>query len=88
MENKLNTGVLFKNENKTKDIQPDYKGGANINGVDMDLGVWIRTSQTGKKYMSLKFYEPYHKPESQPSLVELPVKKVVEDDFIDDECPW
>ncbi len=90
MENKLNFGALFKNENKTKDIQPDYKGSANVNGVEMDMGVWIRTSQAGKKYMSVKFSQPYFTPmpEEAPNRVEIPVKPVVEDDFINDDIPW
>lgn len=90
MDNKLNFGVLFKNENKTKDIQPDYKGSANVNGVEMYMGVWIRTSQTGKKYMSVKFSEPYKsQPPAENSMqIDIPVKPVVENDYINDDIPW
>lgn len=52
-----NTGVLFKNDQKTDgDKRPDYKGTLNVEGVEMDFAAWIKTSgKTGKKFMSVKF---------------------------------
>lgn len=89
MENNLNSGVLFKNEHKTKDIHPDYKGSANINGENFEMGVWIKTSQTGKKYMFVKFSEPYKKSESVVSEpIDIPVKKIDDDGFINDDIPF
>lgn len=63
MENKLNCGALFSNT-KTKETQPDYRGGANVNGKEMDISAWINTTKEGKKYMSITFQEPYKKPET------------------------
>lgn len=86
MENKLNAGVLFKNE-KTKDIHPDYKGFINVNGVNMDLAAWINTSSTGKKYMSLKV-SARQETAPQKKLVQAKTENVSPTDFIDDECPF
>jgi len=48
-----NSGVLFKNEKKEKDSQPDYRGNINIEGTDCWLSAWIKTAKSGIKYMSL-----------------------------------
>jgi uncharacterized protein (DUF736 family) len=49
------TGSLFKNDRKETDSHPDYKGSALLNGVDHWVDAWINTSNSGTKYMSLKF---------------------------------
>lgn len=48
-------GSLFKNDKKTTDSHPDYKGSAQINGEEFWLSAWVNTSKEGKKYMKLKF---------------------------------
>lgn len=50
--------VLFKNEDKQKDNQPDYKGKIKVNGEEQQLAGWIKESKNGKKYISGKF-SPY-----------------------------
>ena len=57
-----NSGVLFKNDKKAEGSkQPDYNGNAEVNGKKVEIAAWIRTSKTGKKFMSLKFQEPRQK---------------------------
>ena len=49
-----NRGAIFKNEDKQQDNHPDYKGSLNVNGVDLWVSGWLKTSvKTGKKFMSL-----------------------------------
>jgi len=49
-----NRGAIFKNDDKQQDNHPDYKGSLNVNGVDLWVSGWIKTSEkTGKKFMSL-----------------------------------
>ena len=49
-----NRGAIFKNEDKQQDNHPDYKGSLNVNGVDLWVSGWIKTSEkTGKKFLSL-----------------------------------
>lgn len=53
-ERKEGDGVLFKNDRKTDDRHPDYKGNALINGQEMDIGAWVKESaKTGQKFFSL-----------------------------------
>jgi uncharacterized protein (DUF736 family) len=47
-----NRGVLFKNDKKTADNHPDYKGKINTGGEDFWLSAWIKDGDKGK-YMSL-----------------------------------
>ena len=61
-----NRGAIFKNDDKQQDNHPDYKGSLNVNGVDLWVSGWIKTSEkTGKKFLSLSV-----KPKE-----EAPVKK-------------
>jgi uncharacterized protein (DUF736 family) len=86
MANKNNSGVLFKNERKSNDKQPDYTGMAVVNDVELRLSAWLNTSSTGKKYLSLAFSEPKAKEETQeqsPEQVPAP-----DDDFGNDEIPF
>ena len=53
-DNKPDTGVLFKNTDKTKDTDPDYRGSGKVGGCDYWISGWVNTSQNGTKFMSLK----------------------------------
>jgi len=65
METKNNTGAIFKNDKKTAETQPDYKGKVNVNGADMEVALWLKESKSGTKYFSATFQEPYVKPEAR-----------------------
>jgi uncharacterized protein (DUF736 family) len=65
METKNNTGAIFKNDKKTAETHPDYKGKVNVNGADMEVALWLKESKAGTKYFSATFQEPYVKPEAR-----------------------
>jgi hypothetical protein len=47
-------GTLFRNERKSKDAQPDYRGSLSLpDGTTMQLGGWVTQGKDGK-YLSLK----------------------------------
>ena len=64
METKNNSGAIFKNDKKTSETHPDYKGKVNVNGKDMEIALWLKESKSGLKYFSTTFQEPYVKPEA------------------------
>ena len=68
-EHKNNTGSLFRNQYKTKDNQPDYKGTAKIDGKEVDIGAWINTDKNGQKFFGFTFEivepEPVKPPEGE-----------------------
>lgn len=49
------SGALFKNDKEGNDKRPDYKGDCMINGVEYQIGAWLKVSAKGTKFMSLKF---------------------------------
>ena len=78
-----NRGAIFKNEDKQQDNHPDYKGSLNVNGVDLWVSGWLKTSEkTGKKFMRLSVKPKEETPVKQAS-------KPKSSDFdIDSDCPF
>jgi hypothetical protein len=48
-----NRGALFRNDDKTEEKHPDYRGSLNVGGRDFWLSAWLKVSKKGTKYMSL-----------------------------------
>jgi len=53
-EQRDNSGILFRNNDKTKDSDRDYKGDATIGGIKYWLSGWIKQGKRGK-FLSLSF---------------------------------
>ena len=70
MEDKDNTGVLFKVADKQSDKHPDMTGKCMVDGKKMEIAVWNNTSKDGKtQYCSLKFSEPFVKQDTDNTNV-------------------
>ena len=63
-----NTGALFKNDRKETERHPDYNGSCEVNGVEMWMSAWIKTSKGGKKFMSVTLKD------QQPSQAPKPIQ--------------
>jgi uncharacterized protein (DUF736 family) len=61
-----NTGALFKNDFKTEDKHPLYKGKCMVNGVEMEIAAWLKEGREGKKFMSLSFSQPRERTQAPP----------------------
>ena len=48
------SGVLFKNDKGDNEKRPDYKGSAEIEGVQYWVSAWVRDGAKGK-FMSMKY---------------------------------
>jgi uncharacterized protein (DUF736 family) len=84
MEQKINTGTIFKNDKKTADNQPDYRGKINVEGKELEISLWVKTAQSGVKYMSAAIKEPYVAPAPAPVLQNTSDKIKAADEFEDD----
>jgi uncharacterized protein (DUF736 family) len=83
MEQKDNTGVFFKNDHKTTDNHPDYKGNCIVEGVKKEMGMWLNTSKSGVTYFSVAFTKPFVKDAPPKPVNTINSKKppVVDDDL-------
>ena len=88
METRINTGAIFKNDNKKADNHPDYKGKVNVNGKEMEVALWMKTSAKGVKFMSASFSEPYIKTD-EPQITGT-LKQVIVKEYGDanDDLPF
>ena len=90
----MNTGAIFKNENKKADNHPDYKGKVNVNGKEMEVALWLKTSAKGLKFFSASFSEPYIKSEPQIQTNEPQINGTLkqtiihESNFDNDDLPF
>lgn len=71
-----NRGVLFRNNRKSKQTQPDYTGKLNVDGVDFELSAWEKEGKNGT-FLSVSIKPPFKKEENAPSREE-----------VRDEIPW
>ena len=55
-----NKAVIFKNNKKEKDTQPDYNGTINVEGKEYTISLWIKEGKAGK-FFSGSIKEPYKK---------------------------
>lgn len=64
-----NRGVLFRNENKRSDKQPDYSGTFNKDGTEFKIAGWEKVGKSGKAFISLSVdtFVPKPKPEAAAS---------------------
>ena len=60
-----NSGALFRNDQKQKESQPDYRGTIRVGGKDYWLSGWAKSSQKGN-FISLALNQK-DKKEEQPA---------------------
>lgn len=84
-----NSGVLFPNDRKERENQPDMTGRVNVDGVEKRLAGWWREGKNGK-FLSIKVSEWLEKPGTarQPESVSEPEPTADEAVEFDDRLPF
>ena len=80
METKVNSGAIFKNDKKTADNQPDYRGKINVDGKEWEISLWVREGQQAGKFFSAAIKEPWVKPAEPLQSTTAKITSVDEDD--------
>ena len=66
-----NSFALFKNDKGDNESRPDYTGNITLEGgKEMRMAAWIRTSQSGLKFLSGRISEPQEKSDTNNASVE------------------
>ena len=65
-----NRGAIWGNDRKEKETQPDFKGNANVDGVEYWVSAWKRGPDDNPKGPSLRF--SFTKKDEQPGAVAAP----------------
>lgn len=82
-EIKDNTFSLFENDKKGNDKAPDYRGKGMVDGKEVRVAVWKRTSASGINYLSGTIEEPFKssEPAHEEPAKEEPIAEAVSDDI-------
>jgi uncharacterized protein (DUF736 family) len=88
MEQKNNSGALFKNDKKTADNQPDYRGKIVVDNKEWEISLWLRESNKGLKYFSAAIKEPWIAPTDGVQLQSTSDKIKADTNDFDDGLPF
>lgn len=61
-----NRGAIFKNDKKTAENHPDYKGSINVEGVEYWQSLWLKKDKNGKTFMSQSITRKEEAPAAKP----------------------
>lgn len=80
------SGILFKNDRKTKETQPDYSGSITVDGKKRSIAGWIKQGKKGP-FMSLAVKEWEDNAVRKESVQSAP-HQPGPNDFVDDSIPF
>lgn len=84
-----NRGSIWKNEDKTQDSHPDFRGSINVEGVEYWVSAWKRKEGANPKAPALSFSIQPKEENRQPTRTQTQSNNQSSgfDDF-DDSIPW
>lgn len=88
MEQKNNSGAIFKNDKKTADNHPDYRGKMVVDNKEWEISLWLRESNKGLKYFNAAIKEPWIAPTETSQLQNTSDKIKADTNDFDDGLPF
>ncbi len=85
-----NRGVFFKNLEKEKESQPDYRGNINVDGKEYWISGWIKEPKNGgEKFMSISIQPKEAWNRNDPTPINAGRGKAsTKDNDVDDDIPF
>lgn len=77
-----NSGMMSRNDNKTNENQPDFKGFVNVEGVEYWLSAWVKVAGEMAKNPGRKFFSISLTPKQEQANASAPAPP--SSDFEDD----
>lgn len=82
-----NSGILGKNERRTKDSHPTHSGQCMIDGKQYWISGWVKDGRDGSRFFSLAF-KPKMAREHQGASQNPPAQKAAQRDDFDQDIPF
>ena len=76
-----NRGSIWKNEDRKSDTHPQFKGSAEVNGVDYWVSGWLRKADANPKAPAMSF--SFTAKEQQSATKPIPSPSIGNDDLED-----
>lgn len=52
-QQRLNSGIIFKNDRKQQPSHADYNGEVNVDGTHYYINLWVKVGKSGKTFFSV-----------------------------------
>jgi uncharacterized protein (DUF736 family) len=83
-----NRGAAFPREKKNPNA-PDYSGPLNIEGKELEISIWNKTSKAGNEFLSIKVGPPWKPKEKTDYNAPKPAApRVTDEPAIDEDIPF
>lgn len=83
-----NRGAIWKNDDKTTDNHPDFKGNLNVGGVEYYVSAWKRKPDAKEKAPALSFSVKRKDEMTKQAANNQTTQGRVPDDFEDQDIPF
>lgn len=82
-----NRGAAFRREKKSENA-PTWSGPLNVDGKELEISIWEKTSKAGSEFLSIKVGPPW-KPKDKSSYdAPRPAAPRATDELADDDIPF
>lgn len=88
-----NTGLMYRNERRQNDRQPEFTGTVNVDGVEYWLSGWVKEGKPGgklegKRFFSLSLKAKDAPPMAAPAPARAQTKTGTAFDDMEDDVPF